>query len=181
MDKWHQSILRARWPLCVPTSVKMSKHCKSTVRVSENWPQPVTWTHPFFIYHQTPEGRALLPLCLCSNASTMNIITRQDKCKEFNRQTDLSSKVTAPATTGDATLVPDKDLHPPLHQPHTQSSCLFSNVTRTFLNWHNIHTVYELFCCKAIMQNRTQLYNTYCSAEPRTDEPYVTISGFTRP
>ena len=32
----------------------------------------------------------------------------------ITRNTDLIRSVTAPATTGDATLVPDRALHPPL-------------------------------------------------------------------
>jgi len=48
---------------------------------------------------------------------------------KFHQQANLSSKVTAPATTGDATLVPDNDLQPPLPTTAQTNSGHCLNVT----------------------------------------------------
>jgi len=32
-------------------------HCRSTEGNTKHRPQPVTWPHPFFMYHWTPDGR----------------------------------------------------------------------------------------------------------------------------
>jgi len=90
--------------------------------------------------------------------------------------------VIAPATTGDATLVPDNDLQPPLHHQHKQTA----NVVLKCNSYTSklttvICKIYKSHCCKLDIINIAKLCNTYFRAEPRTDEPYVTISGFTRP
>lgn len=62
--------------------------------------------------------------------------------------TNLSSKVTAPATTGDATLVPDNALQPPLYHSHKQTAIISSIQLYTSKLNSSIHKIYKLICCE---------------------------------
>jgi len=50
-----------------------NQQCQSTEGKSQNWPQPVAWPHPLFIYHRSLKGRALLPLCSLTEASSTSV------------------------------------------------------------------------------------------------------------
>ena len=48
--------------------VSPDQQCQRTEGNTKHWPQPVTWPHPFFIHHQTPDARgvaAFLPALWC--------------------------------------------------------------------------------------------------------------------
>lgn len=65
----------------------------------------------------------------------------------------LNNKLTAPATTGEATLVPDSERHPPL--------------------------IKQIVSTKHLITKPIKI--TYFKLDPLTPDPYVTISGLIRP
>jgi len=39
-----------------------NQQCHSSTGHSKHWPQPVAWTHPFFMHHRTPQGKRITPI-----------------------------------------------------------------------------------------------------------------------
>jgi len=56
VDKRHRSDA-GRMPFLSP-----NQQCHNTEGDTKHWSQPVMWPHPFFIHHQLPDEREVLPL-----------------------------------------------------------------------------------------------------------------------